>query len=164
MSDQEKIHQLCKELIPLMEDVDLQTKEILINHIQDCRTCQQYYNKMNKFSESFSTEHASEEVEIPPLKKLVQFNTGLKTLLIGVRVVILFYLILSSQNFADEISINLTTIHHVEAGIFLFYFPAAIFLTIFTFTFFNKKWSLISVGADVLVIILTPIFLSWLFN
>ncbi|WP_113929462.1 hypothetical protein [Bacillus sp. P14.5] len=163
MNDQEKIHHLCKELIPLMDDVDHFTKDILMDHIQECRTCQQSYAKINEFSENFSSPKVQEEVEIPPLKKLAQFNTGLKILLIGIRVVILFYLIFSSLKFSDGMSLSETTIQHLEAGIFLFYFPTAIFLTVFSFIFFNKKWSFFSLCLDILVITMTTVFLRWLF-
>ncbi len=162
MNDKEKIHHLCNELLPIMDDVDPQTKEILLDHIKECKVCAESFSIIHDFHETLSPASQQEEVEIPPLKRLVQFNTGLKILLIAIRSVILFYLVFSSLDFADGLSLTEKEINRIDAGIFLFYFPTSIFLTVFTFTFFNKKWSFISLGLDVILITLTTVILKWI--
>ncbi|TMU83775.1 hypothetical protein FGG79_18945 [Bacillus sp. BHET2] len=162
MNDKEKIHHLCNELIPIIDEVDPETKEILLDHMKKCKVCTDSFSTIHDFYEVLSPASPKEEAEIPPLKRLVQFNTGLKIILIAIRSVILFYLVFSSLDFTHGASLTLREINRIDAGMFLFYFPTSIFLTVFTFTFFNKKWSFISLGVDVLLITLTTPILKWI--
>lgn len=151
MNKDRKIHLLAQELIPVMNDLDDEPKQILLDHIQSCDECQNLYQHASAFDDSIPTLEYADYVELKPLKKLVQYNTGLKLVLVAVRAVILFYLIYASFNMYEDTSIDIS---FLQAGLFLFYIPAAIFLLIFTFTFFNKKWLFLSLFADLFIILL----------
>lgn len=150
MNHDKKIHLLAQELIPVINDLDDEPKQIILNHIKDCDNCKDLYKNTLEFDDSMPTLEYSNDVELKPLKKLAQFNTSLKLLLIAIRGMILFYIFYSSFNFS---SMEFFDASFVQSGIFLFYTPAAIFLLIFTFTFFNKKWLWISLLTDLFVIL-----------
>lgn len=150
MNEYKKIHLLAHELIPVLKDLDEEPKQIILDHIKDCDECKGLYINTLKFDASIPTLDYSNEVELKPLKKLVQFNTGLKLLLIAVRAVILFYILYSSFSFSSVDSVDLS---FIQSALFLFYTPAVIFLLIFTFTFFNKKWLWISLLTDLFIVI-----------
>lgn len=150
MTHDKEIHLLAQELIPVINDLDDEPKQIILNHIRDCNECKSLYKSTLEFDDSMPTLDYSNDIELKPLKKLAQFNTGLKLLLIAIRGMILFYIFYSSFNFS---SMEFFDSSFVQSGIFLFYTPAAIFLLIFTFTFFNKKWLWISLLTDLFVIL-----------
>lgn len=151
MNDDRKVHLLAQELISVMNDLDEEPQQIVLDHIKECDDCKQLYTNILEFDESMPALNYSDDVELKPLKKLVQFNTGLKLLLISIRVVILFYILYSAIRFAGMEALDIS---FIESGIFLFYTPATLFLLIFTFTFFNKKWAWGSLVIDLFIILL----------
>lgn len=150
-----KVHLLSQELIPVIDDLDMEPKQIVLDHIKDCEECKRLYSNVIKFDDNFPEVEVSDDVEIKPLKKLVQFNTGLKLLLIAIRAIILFYILYSGFSYYDMESSPEMIITVVQSTIFLFYLPAAVFLLVFTIMFFNKKWLWISLIADVIIILLS---------
>lgn len=148
-----KIHLLSQELIPVINDLDEEPKQIVLDHINGCKDCQHLYANVVDYDENIPKPGYENEVELKPLKKLTQFNTGLKLLLIIVRVIILFYLFYSSFKFYNVESSATIILDTFQGGLFLFYLPAAIFLLVFTITFFNKKWLWISLAADLIIIL-----------
>ncbi|WP_040979378.1 hypothetical protein [Oceanobacillus jeddahense] len=162
MDDNEKIHLLSQELIPVINDLDEEPKQIVLEHIEACDECENLYAEMMDVDKEIPEHAYDKEVEIKPLKKLVQFNKGLKLLLIAVRAIILFYVTYSSFQFYDLESPGVV-LQNFQGGILLFYFPAAVFLLVFTFTFFNKKWLWISLTADAIIIFLFGNMLQFFF-
>lgn len=150
MKDDKAIHLLAQELIPVINDLDDEPKQIILEHIKDCDNCRYLYTNTLEFDESMPTVDYSDNVELRPLKKLVQFNTGLKILLVGIRGLILFYILYPIFSFSSIYSADFS---FVQPALFLFYTPAAIFLLIFTFTFFSKKWLWLSLLTDLFIII-----------
>ncbi|MEH6944241.1 hypothetical protein [Bacillus sp. JJ722] len=153
MDDNQKIHILTRELIHVINNLEDDTKKVVIEHIHYCTECQQLYSKLMEVEKNYPQVTISNENENKPLKKSksVQFNRGLKLLLIFIRAVILFYIIFSGLSFYDwEIS-SQAAIDYIQGVTFLFYFPAAIFLIIFTITFFNKKWIWTSLIFDLII-------------
>lgn len=155
METHRKIHLLSQELIPVINDLDAEPKQVVLNHIKRCEECNHLYKSTVDFANSFPEAEIQDDIEIKPLKKLVQFNTGLKLLLIAVRVLILFYIFYSGFNYYDLETSGDLLVTVVQSTILLFYLPAAVFLNIFTFIFFNKKWAWISAAADLMIILLT---------
>ncbi|MEK5080274.1 hypothetical protein MKX73_15195 [Solibacillus sp. FSL W7-1436] len=147
-----KIHLLSLELIPIINDLDEEPRQVILEHITNCEDCKKLYDSTENFNENLPKHDYSEDVELKPLKKLVQFNNGLKLLLITVRAIILFYIVYSSFNYYGAESVA-SLVEYIQSGIFLFYIPAAIFLLVFTFTFFNKKWVWLSLGTDLVIIL-----------
>ncbi|MFJ6210434.1 hypothetical protein [Lysinibacillus sp. NPDC092081] len=161
MEDSQKIHILSRELISVFDELEQETKEVVLEHIQDCNECRQLFNELAEGNYPM-LEH-SEEVEIKPLKKLVQFNHGLKWLFISIRAFILFYIIYSSFYFYNwELSAD-AAIEYIKSATFMFYFPAAIFLSVFTMTFFTKRWIILSILFDLGIIFFLDTFMS-IFN
>lgn len=152
MDAYKKIHLLSQELIPVINDLDDEPKQIILEHITGCEDCKKLYDSTEDFNKSMPKQEYSENVELKPLKKLVQFNNGLKALLITVRALILFYIFYSSFKYYDGESVT-SMLEFFRSGMFLFYTPAAIFLLVFTFTFFNKKWVWISLVTDLVIIV-----------
>ncbi|GAB3068537.1 hypothetical protein [Virgibacillus ainsalahensis] len=148
-----KIHLLSQELIPVINDLDTEPKQIVLDHMKDCEECKSLYSHVVDFDDNFPELEISDEPEIKPLKKLAQFNTGLKLLLISVRAIILFYIFYSSFSYYDLASSPEMIRASVQSTMFLFYLPAAVFLIVFTITFFNKKWVWISLAADLIVVL-----------
>ena len=153
MDAYKKIHLLSLELIPIINDLDDEPKQIILEHITDCEECKKLHGNTEDFNKAMPKQEYPENVELKPLKKLVQFNTGLKALLITVRALILFYIFYSSFQFFDVETVTLMP-GYLKSAIFLFYTPAAVFLLVFTFTFFNKKWIWISLVTDLMIIFL----------
>lgn len=160
MNETQKIHLLVQELIPIMSELDDEPKQILLDHIQSCKDCQKLYENASEFDDSIPKLEYSDHVELKPLKKLVQYNTGLKLALVAIRAVILFYLVYTSFTIYELTPIDDS---FLQFGLFLFYTPAAIFLLIFTFTFFNKKWLYLSLGTDLFFIFLLSKVLQLIF-
>ncbi|MBD8034077.1 MULTISPECIES: hypothetical protein [Solibacillus] len=152
MDSFKKIHLLSLELIPIINDLDDGPRQVVLEHITDCKDCKNLYDSTEHFNSSMPKQDYSENVELKPLKKLVQFNNGLKLLLITVRALILFYIVYSSFKYYGAESVT-SLLEYFRSGIFLFYIPAAIFLLVFTFTFFNKNWVWISLVIDLVIIL-----------
>lgn len=161
MEDSQKIHILSRELIPVFDELEQETKEVVLEHIQDCSECRQLFNDLAE--ENYPILERDEEVGLKPLKKLVQFNRGLKWLFISIRALILFCIIYSSFHFYDwELSAD-AAIGYIKNVTFMFYFPAAIFLSVFTMTFFTKRWIILSILFDLGIILFLDTFMS-IFN
>ncbi|MFS0875242.1 hypothetical protein [Solibacillus isronensis] len=152
MDSMKKIHLLSLELIPIINDLDEEPRQVILEHVTNCEDCKKLYDRTENFNEHMPKHDYSENVELKPLKKLVQFNKGLKLLLITVRALILFYIIYSGFKYYGAESVS-SLLEYIQSGIFLFYIPAAIFLLVFTFTFFNKKWVWISLATDLVIIL-----------
>lgn len=152
MEQEEKIHLLSQELIPIINDLETEPKEIVLDHAKNCQECKELLSKVADLEKDFPEHDVSSEVEIKPLKKLAQFNTGLKLLLIAVRGMILFYIFYSNFRFYPLESTEMI-LASLQGTIYLLYFPAAVFLLIFTFTFFNKRWFWISLAVDMIIIL-----------
>lgn len=152
MDSFKKIHLLSQELIPIINDLDDEPRQVILEHITNCEDCKILYDSTENFNKTMPMHDYTEKVELKPLKKLVQFNNGLKLLLITVRALILFYIVYSSFKYYDAESVT-SLLEYFKSGIFLFYIPASIFLLVFTFTFFNKKWIWISLVTDLVIIL-----------
>ncbi|QKY71020.1 hypothetical protein [Lentibacillus sp. CBA3610] len=152
MDAYKKIHLLSQELIPVINDLDHEPEQIILDHIKDCEDCRKLYANTVNFDENIPEPDYANDVEVKPLKKLVQFNTGLKLLLIALRAIILFYIFYSSFSYYDVESAAMI-LASFQGAIFLFYMPAAVFLLVFTITFFNKKWVWTSFITDLMIII-----------
>lgn len=148
-----KLHLLSQELIPNINDLDNEPKQVVLNHVNTCTECQRLYSRVVDFKENFPESSIAEDVQTKPLKKLVQFNKGLKLLLVAVRFIILFYIIFTSIDFYVWESSPMAAIQYIQSGIFLFYLPAIIFLLVFTATFFNRRWFWFSLATDTMVIL-----------
>lgn len=145
MNDKEKIHYLTEELIPFIDDVEKETKQIMLEHMKVCESCQQLYEETVEFDQSIPMREIEQPWEIKPLKKLVQFNTGLKAMLIIVRLLMLIFI--GFISFAD-----INNLHYHQTLLYFFYAPASLFLLVFTYTFFQRKWLWISIAFDVFII------------
>ncbi|MFS0780585.1 zf-HC2 domain-containing protein [Bacillus sp. 1P06AnD] len=161
MDVNQKIHLLAFELIPVINDLDDETKEIVLEHIQHCSECRHFYKNVIRADESLPKATPSNEMEIRPLKKLVQFNRGLKLFLIFIRAVILFYILYSGLHFYDWETSSIAAMEYIQGVLYLFYLPASLFLIIFTITFFNKKWIWASVIFDLMIVLFFDHFLAF---
>ena len=150
MDEANKIHLLSYELIPIVNDIEPGTKEVVMAHIATCRLCQELYANAYVLDHAF-LEKNEETVEIRPLKKLVQFNKGIKLLLIMIRVAILSYIVYSGVAYLELVTIP-NAYHYIQSSVYLFYLPASLFLIVFTFVFLNKKWLIYSIIVDVTII------------
>ena len=153
MDEKEKIHILSQELIPVMDDLDESARNVVLEHIRHCKKCQHLYSSMTEIDENSPHTSFSREVEIKPLRKLVQFNQGLKLVLLVIRIVLLAFILYSAFQFYDWTIAAQAAMDYIQGVTFLFYFPVALFLTIFTFMFFNKKWSVFSFIFDIIIIL-----------
>lgn len=154
MHKQDKIHILSQELIPVLDDLDEEARNIVLEHVQHCKKCQHLYSTIVEIDENAPQTPLPDEVEMKPLKKLVQFNQGLKLVLFMIRIVLLAFIFYSSVQFYDWTIAAQAATEYIQAVIFFFYFPAALFLTIFSFIFLNKRWFVFSVIFDISIILL----------
>lgn len=152
MDVNQKIHLLTRELIPVINDLEDETVKVVLEHIHNCTKCQHLYSKVMEVEKNYPKAPISNEMEIKPLKKLVQFHQGLKLLFFSIRAVIIFYIIYSGLSFYDLETSSQAAIDYIQGVTFLFYFPASLFLIIFTIVFFNKKWIWISIILDLFII------------
>lgn len=152
MDEATKIHLLSYELIPIIDDIEPETKAVVMNHIATCESCQTLYASAYELDYAFPLLEKNDElVEVQPLKKLVQFNQGIKLLLIMIRVAILSYIFYSGIAYSSVVT-NPDIYHYIQSSLYLFYLPAVLFLNVFTFVFLNKKWLIYSLVADVTII------------
>ncbi|AKG03404.1 hypothetical protein AAV35_000470 [Salimicrobium jeotgali] len=150
-----KIHKLCQELIPVFDELDAETQEIINEHVQYCSICDNMLDKWDFLNESVgSTEiNVGNDFEIKPLKKLIHINRGLRLLVILVRVLVLFVISFNTLRFHE--SGDALALQTFQSATFLFYLPAAIFLLVFTWMFLNKKWFLYSLVVDLVILMAT---------
>lgn len=159
MKDSQKIHILSRELILIFEELEQETQEVILEHIQDCQECRQLYDEYVN-EERHPVQKREEEVGIKPLKKLVQFQRGIKWLFITIRAILLFYIIYTAFQLYDwELSAD-AAIGYIKSVTFLFYFPAAIFLTVFAIMFFNKRWIVLSLLFDLGIVFFLDTLIS----
>ena len=154
MNKHEKIHILSQELIPVMDDLDEEARNVVLEHMQHCKKCHHLYSTIAEIDENAPQSPFANEVEMKPLKKLVQFNQGLKLVLLIIRIVLLAFIFYSAVQFYDWTIAAKAAVEYIQAVTFYFYFPAALFLTIFSFIFLNKKWFVFSLLFDISVILL----------
>lgn len=156
--EEKKVHYLAQELIPIVEDLEPEAKKIVMEHIERCESCQKYYSNSYSLDNELPTKN-HEQIEVKPLKKLVQFNKGIKLLLIMVRVIILLYVILSGVMYGKWDSIS-DAYPYIQTIIYIVYLPAAVFLLVFTFVFLNKKWLYSSLLTDIVIVFSLDFFLK----
>ena len=154
MNKQDKIHILSQELIPMLADLDEEARNVVLEHIQHCKKCKNLYLSIVEIDENAPQIQLPDEVEMKPFKKLVQFNQGLKLVLFMSRIVLLAFIFYSAVQFYDWTIAAQAAIDYIQAVTFFFYFPAALFLTIFSFIFLNKKWFVLSLIFDISIILL----------
>ena len=154
MYKQDKIHILSQELIPVIDDLDEEARNIVLEHMQHCKKCQNFYSGIAEIDEDAPQTPFPDEVKMKPLKKLVHFNQGLKLVLFMIRIVLLAFIFYSSVQFYDWTVAAQAAVEYIQAITFFFYFPAALFLTIFSFIFLNKKSFVLSFIFDISVILL----------
>ena len=150
MDETNKIHLLSRELIPIINDVEPKSKEVVMDHIATCGLCQELYASAYELDHAFPVKEA-EPVDVKPLKKLVQFNKGIKWLLIMIRVAILSYAIFTGIAYSDFV-ISIDVYIHIQSIIYLLYLPSSLFLLVFTFVFLNKKWLIYSIVIDIIIV------------
>ncbi|SFG62246.1 hypothetical protein SAMN05216353_16512 [Halobacillus alkaliphilus] len=148
---EKKIHKLSQELIPVFDELDTETKEIIKEHAQYCSECDHMLDKREVMDAEMESagDNEGKESTIKSLKKLIHNNSGIGIMLFLVRVLVLAVISYNSlrfQNFED-------VVQTFQGGTFLIYLPTAIFLLIFTWTFLNKRWILYSVVADLVVLL-----------
>ncbi|MCA0971418.1 hypothetical protein LCM20_12505 [Halobacillus litoralis] len=163
MKNEENVHVLVKELIPILDDVDARAKEIVIEHIEQCEECHHIYEELRAFDEHMPKLSLQEEQEMKPLKKLVQFNRGLKLLVVGLRALILFYVLYTSVGAYDWGSSVGAAVSYAEGVTFMFYLPAAVFLNIFSLVFFSRRWVWSSVVFDLIVVLFIGTIIGWFY-
>lgn len=154
MENKNDIHYLVQELIPIKDDISPQAQQIIQEHIQGCDSCRELYKASAELEMKLPSRPTSDtEVEVKPLKKLAQFNWGIRALLIAVRVIILGYILFSGFSFGVETGGH--SFVFIQGSIYMFYLPAALFSLIFTFIFLPKKWLYSSLIVDLIVIFAT---------
>lgn len=150
MDEINQIHLLARELIPIIDDIEPETKKIVMNHIATCKSCQVLYAGANELDHAFPGKK-DEPVEIKPLKKLVQFNKSVKILLVLIRVAIISYAVISGISFLNS-AIGSSVYLYIQSIIYLLYLPASLFLLVFTFIFLSKRWLIYSIVVDVMIV------------
>ncbi|KYG28242.1 hypothetical protein [Alkalihalobacillus trypoxylicola] len=163
MKEEEKIHILSNELIPILDELEKEAKDIVLEHMNECSDCQRLYNEIINDETPFPKYQQMESREIAPFKKLLQFNRGLKWLFISIRIIIIFLIVFSALSFYNlELSAQ-AAMDYIKAGTFMFYFPTMIFLNILSIVFFNKKWLWYFILFDLMIVLfldrIIPIFL-----
>lgn len=126
-------------------------KVIIFEHIRTCSDCHILYKSASEFDENMPTFNDPDPIELKPLKKLVQYNIGLNLGLVAIRAIILFYVLYTNFMFSGAGPVDYP---FLQFEILFFYTPSALFLLIFTFTFFNNKWLYYSLCVDLFVILL----------
>ncbi|KHF38129.1 hypothetical protein [Halalkalibacter okhensis] len=162
MNDYQKIHTLTRELIPVFDDLDQQSKEVILEHIESCRECKELYNDLINLDESYPKSEDKSDVGIRPLKKLVQFNRSLQWLFISIRAVVILFILFTAYNFYNWDLSLAAALEYIRSVTFMFYFPVATFLLVFTLIFFNKRWVVLSVIFDIFIILFLDTFISFL--
>lgn len=158
MKESYKIHILTQELIPVFDELEQNTKDVVTEHIQECVACQQLYNEIAEGY--FPSQQCDDVTKIKPLNKLVQFNRSLKWLFIFIRVFILCCILYSAFHFYNwEVSSD-AAIAYIKSTTFMLYFPAVIFLTVFTMVFLNKRWIIFSILFDLGIVLFLDTFIS----
>lgn len=164
MDGKEKIHILSQELIPVMDDLDEEARNVVLEHMRHCKKCQHLYSSMTEIDENSPHTLLPAEVEVKPLKKLLQFNQGLKLVLLIIRIVLLTFIFYSAVVFYDWTVSAQAAMHYIQDVTFFFYFPVALFLTIFTFIFLNKKWFMLSLIFDISIILFFDHIIAFLYE
>lgn len=164
MDEKEKIHILSQELIPVMDDLDEAARNVVLEHMRHCKKCENLYSSMTEIDENSPHTPLLAEVEMKPLKKLLQFNQGLKLVLFFIRIALLAFIFFSAVVFYDWTIAAQAAVDYIQSVTFFFYFPTALFLTIFTFIFLNKKWFMLSLIFDIIIILFFDHIIAFLYE
>lgn len=154
MNDYEKkIHKLSQELIPVFDELDTETKEIINEHAEQCSVCDNVLDKRETLDVEMGNVEDDGDVDTPiqPLRKLVHINRGIRTMLFLIRVLVLSVVALNtlrSHNFSEGLAIQT-----FQFGTLFFYLPTAIFLLFFTWIFLEKRWTVYSLMADIVILL-----------
>lgn len=150
MRNDQKIHILSQELIPMIDEIEEGSRQIILDHISECEECQRLYRKVKDINDAFPTKSHSDEFEIAPLKSLVKFKLGLFIFLVLIRFSILYFIIYSGATLVSE---KMQSLSLIQSYNYLFYLPVSLFLIVFTFMFFKKRIFFYFLIFDVFIIL-----------
>ncbi|PFG05290.1 hypothetical protein [Bacillus sp. es.034] len=148
MNEHQKIHILCNELMPLYSELDQPTQEIINEHAEHCKVCNE---SIHRFTLTFSAEVPPEikdhSVSIKPFKSLILFKTLLTVFFILIRGVVLGLL---TANWINHYSNEQPAL--LISSLLLYYFPLVTLINSINFVFFRNKWFWIMLIIDILIL------------
>ena len=153
MNEFQKIHTLSQELILIYEELERDAQQIVTEHMEQCEACKRLFENREDEAVGFTPLPVNKEEAIKPFKKLLHFKWSLNLMLIAIRVVFLVLIVYTSIMFYDWDLSAKAAVDYVQYTVFLFYFPGVLFLNIFTFVFFHKRWVWLFVLFDLVIIL-----------
>ncbi|CAM3998005.1 hypothetical protein [Mesobacillus zeae] len=144
MNNDERIHLLAKELIPLYDDLAADTRLVVEEHARTCKICNE---ELRRFNATFAPLAAKEEVEpnaeIKPFKKLQAFKALMVGLLFLARFLLIGLLVAAFDPAAPRL---------LGGNIIMFYFPLAAASLSILYFFYRKLWFWVLVLFDVFIL------------
>jgi hypothetical protein len=149
MDEQQKIHILCNELIPMYNELEQKTQQLILEHTKQCKECEEAILRANVlFNEDESSLKVnSENTEVTPYKSLVLFKKMITVFFILARVIVLGLLAFNwISNYSPEQKSLL------GAHLILFYLPMVVIINTINFLYFRNKWFWIMLVTDVIIL------------
>ena len=150
MNEHQEIHVLCKELIPMFDELDTEVQGIITQHASECKEC----GEALRISNGIFAENEKPlpvmggEPDFNPFKRLSLFKGIISIFFLVARVIVLG---LISYNWVSNYHFETTTL--LSAQLILLYFPLAVIINTINFLFFRNKWFCITLVLDILVLI-----------
>ncbi|WP_042475619.1 hypothetical protein [Bacillus ndiopicus] len=160
MHESNKIHILSQELIVMFDELEDEAQKIVHEHMKECRECQKLYDNLQMKAIVYNDFHDSDKLEIKPLKKIIHFHQGLKIMFFAVRLALISFILFTSFHFYNWELSSKAALEFIKGAVFFFYFPSIIFLTVFAFAFFNKKWVWLLILFDFIIIFFLDVIIA----
>lgn len=150
MNEHQEIHVLCRELIPMFDELDAEVQAIITQHTSECEECEEALSIINGiFAENEKPLPVmGGEPDLNTFKKLSLFKGIISIFFLVARVIVLG---LISYNWVSNYHFETTTL--LSAQLILFYFPLGVIINTINFLFFRNKWFWITLVLDILVLL-----------
>lgn len=162
MSENNKIHLLVHELLPMYDELDGEVKRIVDEHSQQCKVCKEEIKIMSAtfvenelFNRGYQEKNQMNEIKSPrPFKKLIQFKKVIFAVSFAIRVLLLVMILYFTNGYSPAQGALIT------ADLILFYFPYVAIADAIHFIFFKNKYFWVLLVFDILMLLLFDNLLS----
>jgi hypothetical protein len=153
MDEQQKIHILCNELIPLYNELELETQRLIIEHTKQCKECKEallrvnviFNNEEDSYEDSYKGN--SKNIQVTPYRSLILFKKMIAVFFLLARAIVLGLL---AFNWISNYSPEQTSLF--TAQLILFYFPLVVIINTINFLYFRNKWFWVMLVTDIIIL------------
>lgn len=153
-NEYDQIHILCKEIIPLYDEVQPDVKSVINEHCNACSECKNLLQQTNEMDITLSDYQQNfsenDHKQIPPFYHLVWFK---RSILIGLILIRILILVIIGREYFQLINFtdapNGLLVEGIRASMLIFYLPYSVLSLIFLILVTKKRYILILACIDI---------------